>query len=126
MKKLYLLLLCFGLIACDNNTIVGKCLTNERSTTKTEQDGKITRIKITDGFICGCFENTESDLPQFGPSKEDFLFEITETTDNKGNVESTEYKYTAGTLTTVVSGLKSKAHAEKVCNKHCTNLCNQK
>ena len=126
MKKLYLLLLCFGLNACDNNTIVGKCLTNERSTTETKQDGKITQIKITDVFICGCFENTVSDLPQFGPSKEDFLFEITETVDNKGNVESVEYKHTVGAITTAVNGLKSKAHAEKVCNEHCTNLCNQK
>ena len=73
MKKICcLLVVCFGLSACDNNTIVGKCLPNEKSTTTTEQNGKVIESKTIVKYMCGCFENKESNLPDFAPSKEEF------------------------------------------------------
>ena len=83
MKKICLLMLCFGLTACDNSTIVGKCLPNERSTTTTEQNGKIVETTTTNTLLCGCFENIESSEPLFMISKETFSFQSETATDSK-------------------------------------------
>jgi hypothetical protein len=72
------LLLCFGLTACGNNGIIGKCLPNNSTVSTTEQDGKVIENEITVRYICGFFENKESDLPNFGPSTEEFLFETSD------------------------------------------------
>jgi len=125
MKKICLLILCFGLVACDNG-IVGKCLPNNSTVSTTEQDGKVIETKTTVRYICGCFENKESDLPDFGPSKEEFLFEITQTIKDRENIENVGYKYTSGTVVDVVNSAKSKESAEKICDKQCKKFCNKK
>lgn len=129
MKKICLLMLCFVLIACDDNTIVGKCMPNTSSITKTEQNGKVIETKTTVRYICGCFENKESDLPDFGPSNEEFSFETTdkETVQDIEAVDGVEYKYTENTKTETVeiSGTESKSYANKVCDKQCTKWCRE-
>lgn len=104
MKKICLLILCFGLVACDNG-IVGKCLPNNSTISTTEQDGKVIGTKTTVRYICGCFENKESDLPDFGPSNEEFSFE---TTDTK-----------------TVNDVERVDGANKVCDKQCTKWCRE-
>ncbi len=125
MKKICLLMLCFGLSACDDNTIVGKCVLNTSSTTTTEQNGKVIETKTTIKYICGCFENKESDLPDFGPSNEEFSFETTDkkTVNNVERVDGVEYKYTEKTETVEISEAESKSYANKVCDKRCTKWC---
>lgn len=127
MKKFCLLLLCFGLTACDNNGVIGKCVPNTSSTTTTEQNGKVIEIKTTVRYMCGCFENKESDLPDFGPSNEEFSFETTdkETVQDIEPVDDVEYKYIEKTQTETVeiSGTESKTYANKVCDKQCTKWC---
>ena len=118
-------MLCFGLIACDNNTIVGKCLPNTSSITTTEQNGKVIETKTTVRYMCGCFENKESDLPNFGPSTEEFSFETAdkETMQDIEPVDGVEYKYTEKTETVEISEAESKSYANKVCDKQCTKWC---
>ena len=118
-------MLCFGLSACDDNTIVGKCVLNTSSTTTTEQNGKVIETKTTIKYICGCFENKESDLPDFGPSNEEFSFETTDkkTVNNVERVDGVEYKYTEKTETVEISEAESKSYANKVCDKRCTKWC---
>ena len=118
-------MLCFGLIACVDNTIVGKCVPNTSSTTTTEQNGKVIETKTTIKYICGCFENKESDLPDFGPSNEEFSFETTDkkTVNNVERVDGVEYKYTEKTETVEISEAESKSYANKVCDKRCTKWC---
>ena len=73
MKKAFVLMLVF-LCACDNGT-VGKCLTNERSVTTTEQDGTIIETTTIDTLLCGCFENKKSNEPYFIIPTDEFSFQ---------------------------------------------------
>lgn len=116
MKKILLLLLpIMTLAACDNNKIVGKCLPNERTTTITEQNGKKIETSITELFLCGCFQNQDTALPDFIISKDEFSFEIINTESTNNITDSTEYiKQT------------TKQKANKNCDKKCTKLCNKK
>ena len=106
MKKLYVLPVLLCLCSCDNTTIVGKCLPNERTvTTITEQNGETIKTSTTELFLCGCFDNVESDTPQFMISKEEFLFKIS-------NAE------TINEIETITENT-----INKTCNKKCTKLC---
>lgn len=117
MKKLLILPILLCLCACDNNTIVGKCLPNERTTTTTEQNGKIIKTSTKDLFLCGCFNRVEFDTPQFMISKEEFSFEISNTETLNEIEDSVEY-----TERTTTDNATSKS-ADKSCNKKCTKLC---
>ena len=117
MKKLYILPVLFCLCACDNNTIVGKCLPNERTVTTTEQNGKIIKTSTTELFLCGCFDNVESDTPQFMISKEEFSFKTSDTETINEIEESVEYTERTTTNTITDNTIN------KSCNKECTKLC---
>ena len=121
MKKLFVLPVLLCLCACDSNTIVGKCLQNERTTTTTEQNGKIIKTSTKDLFLCGCFDSIESDIPQFMISKEEFSFEISNTETLNEIEDSVEY--TQRTTTDVITDGATQKSADKACNKKCTKLC---
>ena len=117
MKRLYVLPVLLCLCACDNNTIVGKCLPNERTVTTTEQNGKIIKTSTAELFLCGCFDNVESDTPQFMISKEEFSFKISNAETINEIEESLEY--TEHTTTNTITDNT----INKSCNKKCTKLC---
>ena len=121
MKKLLILPILLCLCACDNNTIVGKCLPNERTTTTTEQNGKIIKTSTKDLFLCGCFDRVESDAPQFMISKEEFSFEISNTETSAEIEDSVEY--TQRTTTDTITDSTTQQIADKSCDKKCTKLC---
>lgn len=75
MKKLLLLSLCLVVAACDNGGFMGKCLPNERTITTTEENGRVVEVSKTHLLLCGCFDNNESEIPNFMISKEEFSFE---------------------------------------------------
>ena len=74
MKKVFVLPVLLCLCACDNNTIVGKCLTNRTSTTTTEQDRQVVETKVTNFLLCGCFKDSKSKDPAFMIPEEEFVF----------------------------------------------------
>lgn len=117
MKRLYVLPVLLCLCACDNNTIVGKCLPNERAITTTEQNGKIIKTSTAELFLCGCFDNVESDTPQFMISKEAFSFKTSDTVTINEIEESVEYK--ESTTTSPITDNTTN----KICDKKCTKLC---
>lgn len=121
MKKLFLIL-CFVLTACDNNSVVGKCLLNGRSYQTTEQNGKLIETKINSIFVCGCFETQESTTPDFMIPKDYFLFETSRT----GNIEQTTENIECTTITDTISIDKSESqiNTNKACDTDCTKLCN--
>lgn len=121
MKKLLILPVLFCLCACDNNTVVGKCLPNEKTVTTTEQGGKIIKTSTTELFLCGCFDSTESDAPQFMISKEEFSFKISNTETLNEIEDSVEY--TERTTTDTITGNATQKNAGASCNKKCTKLC---
>ena len=121
MKKLCVLPVLFCLCACDNNTIVGKCLPNEKITTTTEQNGKTIKTSTTELFLCGCFDNIESDTPQFMISKEEFSFEISNTETINEIEESVEY--TEHTTTDTITDNTTQKNTDTNCNKKCTKIC---
>lgn len=121
MKKLLILPVLLCLCACDNNPVVGKCLPNERTITTTEQDGKIIKTSTTELFLCGCFDSTESDAPQFMISKEEFSFEISNTETLNEIEDSVEY--TERTTTDTITGNATQKNADASCNKKCTKVC---
>lgn len=121
MKKLLILTVLFCLCACDNNTVVGECLPNEKTVTTTEQDGKIIKTSTTELFLCGCFDSTESDAPQFMISKEEFSFKISNTETLNEIEDSVEY--TERTTTDTITGNATQKNADASCNKKCTKLC---
>ena len=121
MKKLYVLPVLLCLCACDNNTIVGKCLPNEKITTTTEQNGKTIKTSTTELFLCGCFDNVGSDTPQFMISKEEFLFEISNTETINEIEESVEY--TEHTTTDTITDNTTQKNTDTNCNKKCTKIC---
>ena len=120
MKKLYVLPVLLCLCACDNNTIVGKCLPNERTVTTTEQNGKIIKTSTAELFLCGCFGNIESDTPQFMISQEEFSFKISNIETINEIEESVEY--TERTTTNTITGNT----VNKSCDKKCTKLCKKR
>ena len=117
MKKLYVLPVLLCLCACDNNTIVGKCLPNERTVTTVEQNGKIIKTSTAELFLCGCFDNVESDTPQFMIAKEEFSFKTSDTETINEIEESVEYTERTTTNTITDNTIN------KSCNKECTKLC---
>lgn len=121
MKKLFILPVLLCLCSCDNNTIIGKCLPNERSTTTTEQNGKTVKTSTSELFLCGCFDSVESDVPQFMISKEEFSFEISNT-ETLAEIEDS-VEYTERTTTDVITNNATQKSANKSCNKKCTKLC---
>jgi len=124
MKKILLLLLpIMTLAACDNNKIVGKCLPNERTTTITEQNGKKIETSITELFLCGCFQNQDTALPDFIISKDEFSFETTNTESTNDIEDSIEY---TKRITTESIPNTTTQKANKNCDKKCTKLCNKK
>ena len=121
MKRLFVLPVLSCLCACDNSTVVGKCLQNERTITTTEQNGKIIKTSTTELFLCGCFDSAESDVPQFMISKEEFSFEISDTITLNEIEDSVEY--TEHTTTDVITDGATQKSANKSCNKKCKKLC---
>lgn len=124
MKKLYVLPVLLCLCACDNNTIVGKCLPNERTVTTTEQNGKTIKTSTVELFLCGCFDDVESDTPQFMISKEEFSFKISNAETINEIEESVEY--TEHTTTNTITDSATSKSTDKSCNKQCTKLCNKR
>ena len=119
MKKLCCLPVLLCLCACDTDTIVGKCLPHERTVTSIEQNGKIVKTSTVESFICGCFENIESDTPQFAISTDEFSFETSDTlTANESNDSAI---YTERITKEDISG--DTKITDKSCNKQCTKLC---
>jgi hypothetical protein len=124
MKKILLLLLpIMTLAACDNNKIIGKCLPNERTTTITEQNGKKIETSITELFLCGCFQNQDTALPDFIISKDEFSFETTNTESTNDIEDSIEY---TKRITTESIPNTTTQETNKNCDKKCTKLCNKK
>lgn len=106
MKKLYVLPVLLCLCACDNNTIVGKCLVTRSTTTNIEQDGKDIGTTVTEFLLCGCFDDIKSEKPTFLFSEDEFLFEST-------------YSFAS-------NDLEIKKPDNKQCNKKCTKLCKKR
>ena len=50
MKKISLFLLCFGLTACDNNSMNGVCYIEK----------EISGTTWTEAYVCSCFNNSEN------------------------------------------------------------------
>ena len=124
MKKILLLLLpIMTLAACDNNKIVGKCLPNERTTTITEQNGKKIETSTSLVFLCGCFQNPNTNSPDFIISKNEFLFETTNTESTNDIEDSIEY---TKRITTESIPNTTTQETNKNCDKKCTKLCNKK
>ena len=103
MKKLFILPVLLCLCACDNNTIVGKCLVNRSTTTTTEQDEKNIGTTITEFLLCGCFDDIKSKEPTFVFSEDEFLFEST-------------YSFAS-------NDSEITKPDNKQCDKQCTKLC---
>ena len=117
MKKIFILPVLFCLCACDNNTIVGKCLPHERTVAISEQNGEIMEKSTVESFKCGCFENIESDTPKF--MADEFSFETSSTlTSDQFNDSAT---YTEKTIKEDISG--DTKITDKSCNKKCTEFC---
>lgn len=131
MKKNFVLLVCSVLCGCGDNSLVGKCLPNERSITTTEQSGQIIETKITDSLLCGCFETLESTEPQFIMSREEFSFEHSYSESVNKNFEDADgaiikSAYTTRTVTVSDDDVKSQISSDKNCDTQCTQLCKQK
>ena len=106
MKKLLILPVFLCLCACDNNTIVGKCLNNRRTNTTTEQDGKNIGTTVTEFLLCGCFDGIKSEKPTFVFSEDEFLFEST-------------YSFAS-------DDLEITKPDNRQCDKQCTKLCKKR
>lgn len=106
MKKLFILPVLLCLYACDNNTIIGKCLNNRSTTTTTEQDGKNISTTVTEFLLCGCFDDIKSENPTFVFSEDEFLFESTYSFAN--------------------NDLEITKPDNKQCDKQCTKLCKKR
>lgn len=118
MKKIFILSVLFCLCACDNNAFVGKCFLNEKTTTTTEQNGKIIKTSNTELFLCGCFDSVESDTPKFMIPKEEFSFKNSNT-EKSGELEDF-VKYTYHITTDIVT---DNTIQDATCDKKCTEIC---
>ena len=121
MKKLCILPVLLCLCACDNNTITGKCLPNERTVSNTEQNGQNVKTSTTESFLCGCFKDTKSEMPDFMIPKDEFSFKISNTETVSEIQDSVEY--TVHTTTETISNTATAKTANKSCNRDCTKLC---
>ena len=121
MKKIFILPVLFCLCACDNNTVVGKCLPQEKNITTIEQNGKTIQTSTTVSFLCGCFDDAESDTPQIMLSKEAFSFETTDTITLNEIEESVEY-IERKTPDTITDADNATPECNKDCTKHCKTL----
>ena len=114
--------MCLGITACDNNTIIGKCLLTGQRTKTTEQNGKVIATETTNIFACGCFETQESKTPDFMIPTDYFLFESPHTETFEKTIENIEY--TIITDTTTIDKSEPQNNTNKSCNKDCTKICN--
>lgn len=124
MKKLCILPVLLCMCACDNNPITGKCLPNERTISTTEQNGQTIKTSTSELFLCGCFKDAESEMPDFMIPKDEFSFEISNTETVNEVQDSVEY--TEHTTTETVSNTATAKVADKSCNRNCTKLCNKR
>lgn len=127
MKKIFILSVLFCLCACDNNAFVGKCFLNEKTTTTTEQNGKIIKTSNTELFLCGCFDSVESDSPQFMIPKEEFSFKNTNT-EKSGELEDL-IEYTEDTTFVeypITDSIADNTTQDATCDKKCTKMCKKR
>ena len=121
MKKCMFFVALLCLSACDNNTVVGKCLLSSGEKGNTKQDNVIVTAFATDFFSCFCFDNLESDTPRFVIPKDEFLFAVTKTETLKDIKYSVKYTGSA-TIDTIVTTTTVEG-ARESCDRECTQLC---